>query len=119
LETEGISVAGENRLIEFLSVGTRDQLSTIFRLTLAEQLKTAVILDDQLTQTDSSRMLWLRDLLKEVANNIQIIVFTCRPDNYLTPAGGRHRTKKEDEQPPVRAVDLVQLIERCGAPSAS
>jgi chromosome segregation ATPase len=119
LETEGISVAGENRLIEFLSVGTRDQLSTIFRLTLAEQLKTAVILDDQLTQTDSSRMLWLRDLLKEVANNIQIIVFTCRPDNYLTPAGGRHRTKKEDEQPPVRAVNLVQLIERCGAPSAS
>jgi hypothetical protein len=61
----------------------------------------------------------LRDLLKEVANNIQIIVFTCRPDNYLTPAGGRHRTKKEDEQPPVRAVNLVQLIERCGAPSAS
>lgn len=119
LETEGISIAGENRLVELLSVGTRDQLSTIFRLTVAEQLKTAVILDDQLTQTDGSRMSWLRDLLKEIANNIQIIVFTCRPDNYLVPAGGRHRTKREDEQPPVRAVDLVQFIERWGAPSAS
>ena len=119
LETEGISIAGENRLVELLSVGTRDQLSTIFRLTLAEQLKTAVILDDQLTQTDGSRMSWLRDLLKEIANNIQIIVFTCRPDNYLAPAGGRKPTKRDAEPSPVRAVDLAQFIERWGAPSAS
>jgi len=119
LETEGISIAGENRLVELLSVGTRDQLSTIFRLTLAEQLKTAVILDDQLTQTDGSRMSWLRDLLKEIANNIQIIVFTCRPDNYLVPAGGRKPTKRDAEPSPVRAVDLAQFIERWGAPSAS
>jgi len=119
LETEGISVAGENRLVELLSVGTRDQLSTVFRLTLAEQLKTAVILDDQLTQSDARRMLWLRDLLKEIARNIQVIVFTCRPDDYLVPAGGRGRTKREDEQPKVRAVDLEQFIERWGKASAS
>jgi hypothetical protein len=119
LETEGISIAGENRLVELLSVGTRDQLSTIFRLTLAEQLKTAIILDDQLTQTDGSRMSWLRDLLKEIANNIQIIVFTCRPDNYLVPAGGRKPTKRDAGPSPVRAVDLAQFIERWGAPSAS
>jgi len=112
LETEGISVGGENRIVELLSVGTRDQLSTVFRLTLAEQLKTAVILDDQLTQSDARRMLWLRDLLKEVASSIQVIVFTCRPDDYLGPAGGRGRTKREDEQPKVRAVDLEQFIER-------
>ncbi|MGO4881729.1 MAG: AAA family ATPase [Bryobacteraceae bacterium] len=119
LEMDGISIAGEDRLVELLSVGTRDQLSTIFRLTLAEQLKTAVILDDQLTQTDGSRMSWLRDLLKEIANNIQIIVFTCRPDNYLVPASGRKPTKRDAEPSPVRAVDLAQFIERWGAPSAS
>ena len=90
LETQGISVAGEDRLVRLLSVGTRDQLSTLFRLTLAEELKTAVILDDQLTQTDSRRMSWLRDLLKEVAANIQVIVFTCRPEDYLAPKGRKN-----------------------------
>jgi len=35
------------------------QLSTIFRLSLAEQLQSAVMLDDQLTQSDAQRMAWL------------------------------------------------------------
>jgi len=113
LETAGISVAGQDRLLELLSVGTRDQLSIVFRLTLAEQLKTAVILDDQLTQTDSRRMLWIRELLKEVAGKIQVIVFTCRPDDYIAPLGGRSR-KSEDELPNARAVDLERFIERWG-----
>jgi len=50
LETNKISVAGEGRSVGALSVGTRDQLSIIFRLTLAEQLGSAVVLDDQLTK---------------------------------------------------------------------
>ena len=116
LETQGISVAGEDRLVRLLSVGTRDQLSTLFRLTLAEELKTAVILDDQLTQTDSRRMSWLRDLLKEVAANIQVIVFTCRPEDYLAPKGRKNTL--DDKQPPIRSVDLSQFVERWGtAPS--
>jgi DNA repair exonuclease SbcCD ATPase subunit len=118
LETQGISVAGEDRLVRLLSVGTRDQLSTLFRLTLAEELKTAVILDDQLTQTDSRRMAWLRDLLKEVSRNIQVIVFTCRPDDYLAPTGTRRKTTPDDKQPPVRSVDLSQFIERWGTAGA-
>ena len=101
LETGGISVAGEDRPVSLLSVGTRDQLSTLFRLTLAEQLKSTILLDDQLTQTDAPRMSWLRDLLREVARNIQVIVFTCRPDDYLFPL-----------EPAVHAVDLVQVIDR-------
>ena len=114
LETQGISVAGEDRLVRLLSVGTRDQLSTLFRLTLAEELKTAVILDDQLTQTDSRRMSWLRDLLKEVAANIQVIVFTCRPEDYLAPKARKNTL--DDKQPPIRSVDLSQFVES-GAPS--
>lgn len=113
LETQGISVAGQDRLVRLLSVGTRDQLSTLFRMTLAEELKTALILDDQLTQTDSRRMSWLRDLLKEVAANIQVIVFTCRPEDYLAPKGRKNTL--DDQQPPVRSVDLTQFVERWGA----
>jgi chromosome segregation ATPase len=105
LETQGISVAGEDRLVEALSVGTRDQLSTIFRLTLAEQLRTAIMLDDQLAQTDSGRMTWLRDLLKEVSAKIQVIVFTCRPEDYaIAPA--------KPGKAEVRGVDLVKFIDR-------
>jgi uncharacterized protein YhaN len=119
LQTEGISVAGENRLVHLLSVGTRDQLSTIFRLTLAEQLRTAVILDDQLTHTDGKRMLWLRGLLNEIARTIQVIVLTCRPGDYIVPAGGRGRAKRQEEAAPVHAVALEQAIERSIGASAS
>ena len=118
LETQGISVAGEDRLVRLLSVGTRDQLSTLFRLTLAEELQTAVILDDQLTQTDSRRMSWLRDLLNEVAKKIQIIVLTCRPDDYFVPTGTRRKTPLDNEQSPVRSVDLGQFVERWGTVGA-
>jgi hypothetical protein len=110
LETQGIAVAGQDRPVGLLSVGTRDQLSTIFRLTLAEELKTAVILDDQLTQTDSGRMSWLRDLLKEISANIQVIVFTCRPDDYVFPAKGRRKEVLGQQQS--RALDLTPLITR-------
>jgi hypothetical protein len=114
LETQGIAVAGDDRMVKLLSVGTRDQLSTLFRLTIAEELKTAVILDDQLAQSDSGRMSWLRELLKEVAANIQVIVFTCRPDDYMAPARTRRKNASDERLPAVRSVDLTQLIERWG-----
>jgi hypothetical protein len=116
LETHGISVAGEDHAVRLLSVGTRDQLSTLFRLTLAEELKSAVILDDQLTQTDPLRMTWLRALLQEVSKNIQVIVFTCRPEDYLPPKSRKNAL--EDKQPPIRSVDLSKLVERWGAKRA-
>jgi hypothetical protein len=69
-----------------MSVGTREQLSTLYRLALAEFLQTAVVLDDQLVQSDESRMGWFRALLKEKSRSFQIIVFTCRPRDYLDKA---------------------------------
>jgi DNA repair exonuclease SbcCD ATPase subunit len=83
LGTEGIVVAGSVRPSERMSVGTREQLSTLYRLSLAEYLKTTLVLDDQLVQSDESRMDWFRTLLKEKSRNFQIIVFTCRPRDYL------------------------------------
>jgi uncharacterized protein YhaN len=111
LETAGIHAAGERRDIDRLSLGTREQLSTLFRLSLAEQLRTAILLDDQLTQSDPRRMSWFKQRLRELASTIQIIVITCRPDDYLL----------EDEQAVngailaeglVRALDLERVIHR-------
>ena len=70
--------------MERMSVGTREQLSTLYRLSLAEYLKTTVVLDDQLVQSDDTQMDWFRALLVEKARNFQIIVFTCRPIDYLS-----------------------------------
>ena len=109
LETHTIAAAGDGRSVFSLSVGTRDQLSTIFRLSLAEQLRSAVLLDDQLTQSDAARMEWLRTCIRELAATIQIVVFTCRPEDYLLP-GELKSAKKSD--PLVRSVNLAQAIER-------
>ena len=103
LETQGIAVAGDDRDVDLLSVGTKDQLCTILRLTIAEQLKSAIVLDDQLTQSDRSRMYWLRDFLLKTAESIQVIVFTCRPEEYVA----------DGESGPVRqAIDLSGLVQR-------
>ena len=108
LDTPSIAAAGAPRDLRALSVGTREQLSTIFRLTLAEYLHSAVMLDDQLTQTDIHRMAWLRDLIREVTGNIQVIVFTCRPSDYLLP----EEMQGAAIGAAVRSIDLAQAIDR-------
>jgi DNA repair exonuclease SbcCD ATPase subunit len=112
LETNTISVAGEGRAVSALSVGTRDQLSIIFRLTLAEQLQSVVVLDDQLTQCDGERMVWIRSFIREMVKNIQIIVFTCRPTDYLAPSELKTAKRAERLSASVLSVDLAQVIER-------
>lgn len=111
LETAGIQAAGESRDLARLSVGTREQLSTIFRLSLAEQLRSAILLDDQLTQTDPQRMTWFKQRLRELAQNIQIIVLTCRPDDYLLD-GERPDGQPYYELGALRAHDLERLVQR-------
>jgi DNA repair exonuclease SbcCD ATPase subunit len=117
LETHTISAAGDGRSVSSLSVGTRDQLSTIFRLSLAEQLRSAVLLDDQLTQSDAQRMLWLRDLIRQLAVNIQILVFTCRPGDYLLPGEAKSVKKSEPTGSLIRSINLAEIIERSSAAS--
>ena len=83
LESGGILAAGQAREIVRLSIGTRDQLSTIFRLALAEHLDSVLVLDDQLAQSDALRMAWFREQLRKSASKTQILVFTCRHEDYL------------------------------------
>jgi len=115
LGTEGIVVGGALRAAERLSVGTREQLSTLYRLSLAEYLGTTVVLDDQLVQSDVMRMDWFRKLLAEKARAFQIVVFTCRPTDYLPKSAIAATGKpvfKETDGGLVRATDLERAIQR-------
>ncbi len=115
LGTEGIVAAGAVRATGRISVGTREQLSTLYRLALAEYLGTTVVLDDQLVQSDGTRMDWFRSLLAEKARLFQIVVFTCRPEDYLAanamvPKG--KSIQKDTDGGLVRAIDLGRALRR-------
>jgi hypothetical protein len=115
LATEGVVVSGALRSADQISVGTREQLSTLYRLSLAEYLSTAIVLDDQLVQSDDSRMDWFRGLLAEKAHSFQIVVFTCRPSDYLpasafVPLGGAVHADTDGGF--TRAIDLGRALRR-------
>ncbi|MEP7310494.1 MAG: AAA family ATPase [Acidobacteriota bacterium] len=115
LGTEGVVVAGAVRSTERISVGTRDQLSTLYRLSLAEYLSTTVVLDDQLVQSDDTRMDWFRAMLAEKAHSFQIVVFTCRPGDYLAASAMVPKGKvvhKDTDGGFVRAIDLGRAMGR-------
>ena len=101
LSTENIEAAGGTRDLARLSVGIRDQLATVLRLTIAEKLGSTVVLDDQLVHSDASRMSWLYTFMRECAKEFQILVLTCHPEHYRPPAGR-----------PLRSIDLTKHIER-------
>lgn len=84
-----INAAGGGRNLDSISVGTREQLATILRLTVAEALDSLIILDDQLVQSDRGRLEWFNRALKEAASKIQVIVITCRPEDYSLVEGER------------------------------
>ena len=115
LGTEGVVVSGAVRPAEQLSVGTREQLSTLYRLSLAEYLQTAIVLDDQLVQSDDTRMDWFRALLTDKARSFQIIVLTSQPGDYLSagalvPPGSAVHADTDGGF--VRAVDLGRALRR-------
>jgi chromosome segregation ATPase len=88
LRFQGVVVAMKGqRPVETLSVGTRDQLATLVRLSLAAHLRSAIVLDDQLTQSDARAMRWFRDHIRASVRNHghQVIVVTCHPEDYLDP----------------------------------
>jgi hypothetical protein len=115
LATEGIMVSGVLRSAARISVGTREQLSTLYRLSLAEYLRTVIVLDDQLVQSDDNRMDWFRALLAEKAHSFQIIVFTCRPGDYLLPSAlvpEGSSVYADTDGGFIRAVDLGRALRR-------
>ena len=99
LDAGGIRFAGEERAFSELSVGAREQIALLLRISIAEALGAFVVLDDQLTQTDEDRMAWLRELLEEAAARIQIVVLTCHPVDY-------------GSSPATHVVDLASRVRR-------
>jgi uncharacterized protein YhaN len=100
-------------VLEALSVGTRNQLATLLRVTIACQLKSAIILDDHLVHTDPTRLGWFRDMLRKSALDTQVLVFTCRPEDYLDhselPTSEPHQDLAGGT---VRAIDLTRVLRR-------
>jgi DNA repair exonuclease SbcCD ATPase subunit len=82
LKTEGVTALNQSRGLEVLSAGTRDQLATLLRLAIAESLKSAIVLDDQLVQSDPERLAWFRRALARTAEKTQVVVLTCRKQDY-------------------------------------
>ena len=92
-------------------------MSTLYRLSLAEYLQTTLVLDDQLVQSDDSRMDWFRALLNEKAHIFQIIVFTCRPGDYLAAASmvpDGPRIHEDTGNGFIRAIDLGRALGQHG-----
>lgn len=98
LNATGIALAGGDRPFNSLSIGTQEQIALLLRLAIAEALGTFVILDDQLTQSDTTRMNAMRGVLTEAAQHVQILIFTCHPTDYPLDAAN--------------VVDLTQHVTR-------
>lgn len=115
LNMEGVLAHGASRPATLLSVGTREQLSTLYRLALAEYLHSTVVFDDQLVQSDGNRMDWFRGLLADKARIFQIIVLTCRPSDYLgtvQPLSDGPNAHTDQAGGFIRAVDLERVVQR-------
>lgn len=86
LKADGVGMGGSteaSEVLEGLSVGTKDQLATLLRVAIAEELGSSIVLDDHLAHTDPARLDWFRVALRRAASTTQVIVVTCRPLDYV------------------------------------
>lgn len=118
LPEECVEAAGELRSYKLLSAGTQDQLGTIFRLCIAEQLGTFIVLDDHLSQCDPAKIDWFRDRLLKAAERIQIILLTCRPEDYLDANEFPTGDDVVRDSGLLRAVNLGRAIQRYASAAA-
>ena len=112
LPAECVEAAGELRSYKLLSAGTQDQLGTIFRLCIAEQLGSFIVLDDHLSQSDADKIRWFRARLLDAAERIQIVLLTCRPEDYLRDDESPVGDAAVHDSGALRAVNLGRLIQR-------
>jgi len=89
--TEDLSVAsramdGSTVPFEYLSGGTKEQISLISRLacamTVSKDGGASLILDDALGYTDPERLKLMGAVLAKAGKECQIIILTCVPDRY-------------------------------------
>jgi chromosome segregation ATPase len=89
---EDINIVGLRRgatvePFQTLSVGTREQLAVLTRLAFADLLRehghpAAVLLDDAIVFADDERFERMLRILDKAAQNVQVVVLTCRERDY-------------------------------------
>ncbi len=114
LRTTGIEVAGDEREVGSLSEGLKEQLATIFRISVAQHLESMIVLDDHLTHTDPGRLGWFREVLRNSGEKIQILVFTCRPLDYLMEEELAREEVVWEGLGRLRGVALEKAVDRVG-----
>jgi len=82
-----------------LSIGTREQLAVLARLTFADLLdehgkKSPIILDDALVFSDDRRFGEMQRILDRAAERLQIIVLTCHVRAYFERGWTTMRLRK-------------------------
>ncbi len=109
LEISGRTVSGEYQagVEEALSFGTREQLSFLFRLAIAGQLSrkepAVMVLDDSFVNTDLHRLPLLLEMLMKRDVEMQFLVFTCRPGDYLS-----YLSRTQEKY--LRSIDLEDVM---------
>jgi uncharacterized protein YhaN len=95
-------MAGDFRDVnrETLSFGTKEQLSFLLRLSIAEQLSQrepqVMILDDSFVNTDNVRLPQLLELIEQSSRAVQFLIFTCKHEDYLRCKGRFHTINLEE-----------------------
>jgi hypothetical protein len=77
-----------------LSRGTREQLAVLTRLAIADLLReegrpVSLILDDPLVYADDTRLDLMTEILTEAAQQMQVILLTCRERTFRHMTGSR------------------------------
>jgi exonuclease SbcC len=109
LEISGRTVSGEYQagVEEALSFGTREQLSFLFRLAIAGQLSrkepAVMVLDDSFVNTDLHRLPLLLEMLMKRDVEMQFLIFTCRPGDYLS-----YLSRTQEKY--LRSIDLEEIM---------
>ncbi|MBN2546745.1 MAG: AAA family ATPase [Spirochaetes bacterium] len=72
--------------LEDISLGTKEQLSFIFRFIIAQYLsandRSVMIMDDSFVNTDMIRFQYLLEKIESYENKIQFLIFTCRENDF-------------------------------------
>ena len=85
--------AGYEEAFRHLSMGTQEQIAVLIRLAFARMLveqgqPATVILDDALVFSDDRRIRRMFDIINVAAQDVQVIIFTCR-EQLFEELGGR------------------------------
>lgn len=93
LQIESRTLNGQTVSFEQLSTGTREQLSLIGRLAVAQLVDAnegaPILLDDALGFSDPGRLERFNWLLGEVGDSAQIVVLTCQPERFDNVGGAK------------------------------